>query len=113
MDTSAWVEATGSAFAGLGGGGFRRPVNPRLVAGLAGKAAPSSKASALARSARRLIVRTALLTQSVDDLLPPVTPRGRARAVTRSPSIMAQSQPGAAGAAARMQHMAAVQRWLK
>lgn len=114
MNSSDWAEATGSAFVGLGGGGFRRPINPRLIAGLTGKSAPrSSKASVLAREARRLIVRTALLTQSIDDLLSPTTPRKRDRVATRSPSLLAQSQPGAAGAAARARHNAIVQRWRK
>jgi hypothetical protein len=112
MDHSDWVASTGSAYVGLGVGGYRRPVNPKLLPQLATKARPA-QSSALARQARRLVLRAVQLTGEVDDLLSPTASRSRSRAATQSPSIAEQSQPGPAGAAARLRHTAIVQRWRK
>jgi hypothetical protein len=94
------------------GGGYRRPLNPKLLPHLVTKARPA-KAAALARQTRRLVVQTANLCGEVDDLLTPRIARRRTRKATRSPSIMAQSAPGPAGVAAQLRHQAVVQRWRK
>jgi hypothetical protein len=112
MNANDWIAATGSAIVRGGPGGFKRPINPRLLASLRTKALPT-KSTASTRQSRRLIYRAAKLTGEVDDLLSPMAQRRRARATTRSPSIEEQSAPGAAGAAARLKHAAIVQRWRK
>ena len=113
MNSSDWVTATGgSTLVGLGGG-FRRPLNPKLLPHLVTKA-PSSKSAASARQTRRMVLRVAQLTGEVDDMLPPTVSRRRARVVSPySPSIEAQSQPGHAGSLARLRHAASVQRYRK
>jgi hypothetical protein len=108
MDTNDWAAATGSAFVGLGGRGFHRPINPRLLPHLAAKARPGKSGAAGARETRRLILQTAQLCGQVDDMLPALRRRGT-RAV-RDTTIAQQSLPGRAGARAMLQHWAAVQR---
>lgn len=108
MNAADWVAASGHPIVGRG----YRPINPRMLPHFVAKVRPA-KAAALSRQTRRMVLRVAQLTGEVDDLLSPTAQRRSARRATRSPSILAQSQPGAAGAAARMQHMATVQRWRK
>jgi hypothetical protein len=114
MDYADWLALGGSS--AIRGGAFARPVNPRLLGQLlANKAAKPAtlKSKTYRQECRRLIVRVHRLAGLVDDLLSPMAQRRRARAATHSPSIMEQSAPGAAGAAARMRHSAVVQRWRK
>ena len=108
MNSNDWVQMAGHPLAGRGG----RPINPRALPYVATKTRPA-KSTALARQARRMIVRAAQLTGEVDALLSPTALRRSVRRATRSPSLLEQSYPGAAGAAARLQHMANVQRWHK
>jgi hypothetical protein len=112
VNANDWLVATGSNYVGLGGGGFHRPINPKLLPRSMTKQR-SAKSPALTRQTRRMILQVAQLTAEVDTMLPPATPRHRARAATRSPSIMAQAMPGAAGLAAQARHNAIVQRWRK
>lgn len=106
MDANDWVQMAGHPLAGRGG----RPINPKLAPYVVAKARPA-KSAASARQARLLIVQAARLTQEVDEMLPSTAPQRRARST--SPSILQQSQPGAAGAAARLRHAAVVQQWRK
>jgi hypothetical protein len=108
MNANDWVQMAGHPLAGRGG----RPINPKIAPYLVAKARPA-KSTASARQARRMILQAARLTGEVDNLLSPTGSRRSARAATRSPSLLEQSQPGPAGAAARMRHNAIVQRWRK
>ena len=108
VNSSDWMMAAGHPLAGRGG----RPINPKMAPYLVAKARPA-KSTALARQTRRMIVRVAQLTCEVDNLLSPTALHRSARRATRSPSLYEQSQPGAAGAAARMRHMAIVQQHRK
>lgn len=108
MNSNDWVQMAGHPLAGRGG----RPINPRALPYLATKMR-SAKAPALSRQTRRMLLQVARLTGEVDDLLSPTASRQRARAATRSPSLMEQSWPGQVGAAARLRHTATVQRWRK
>jgi hypothetical protein len=104
MNASDWIQLTGSALAGRGRPG--RPINLQRLVALAGKAARPTR-SRHGAAYRRTEYLLALQNT-------PVAPsRRRARAATRSPSIYEQSQPGPAGAAARLRHNAIVQRYRK
>ena len=105
MNASDWVQMTGHPVVGRGA----RPINPKMLIRSA-KTRPA-KSSAALREARQLSVQVARTIREADALLPRATARQYARAATpRDPSLMEQSAPGAAGAAARLQHAAAVQR---
>jgi hypothetical protein len=112
MNSTDWVIATGSALVRGNLGGYARPLNPKLLARQVTKAKPV-KSRVSARQSRKLVVQVHRLAGEVDDLLSPAISRQRARAATHSPSLMAQSAPGAAGLAAQARHNAIVQRWRK
>jgi hypothetical protein len=104
MDGHDWIAATGHAIVGRGG----RPINPKTLMRTV-KARPASPAL---RAARQQILLTARTISEADAVLSsPTTAHRYARAAApRDTSLLAQSAPGAAGAAARLQHAAAVQR---
>ena len=108
MNANDWIQTAGHPLAGRGG----RPINPKMAPYLVAKARPA-KSTALTRQTRRMVLQVAQLTGEVDNLLASTAAHRSARKVTRSPGIFEQSRPGAAGAAARLRHMATVQRWRK
>jgi hypothetical protein len=108
MNSNDWIQMTGHSLAGRGG----RPINPKMAPYLVARARPA-KAAGLSRQMRRLIVQTAQLTGEVDNLLASTVAHRSARRATRSPSLYEQSRPGAAGAVARLRHMAVAAQWRK
>lgn len=124
MDANEWITATGGSY--MRRGGSPRPANPKLVRELLGKSARPARPRD-ERLYRRLVAEIA---RSDAPITAPVVARTAAsrrqiylRALRRTApadrpgggdtSIYAQSQVGPAGAAARMQHQAAVQRFRK
>jgi hypothetical protein len=105
MNSTDWVAGTGHPILGRGG----RPINPKLAARFVTKTRPA-KSPALAREARKLILRTVRLVGEVDETLARTARRRRARVAACSPPIAEQSLPGHAGISAQMRHWAAVQR---
>jgi len=98
MNHADWIQASGTAITGRGVG-FRPMRAP----------APIAKSLSQQKRHRKAVLRLAKANA------PPPAVRSPApqRSASRSPSILAQSAPGAAGVAAQLQHQAVVQRWHK
>jgi hypothetical protein len=103
MNSADWITATGSALVRGGPSGFRRPVNPQLLAAAVGKSHKPAAATSRPKHDRAWRAARLAIAQAT---APIETPRTSARGVAQ----WELNQPGAAGARAYERHVAVLQR---
>jgi hypothetical protein len=102
MDANDWITATGSHLVRGGPSGFRRPINPQLLAAAVGKSCkPVARKPKHSRAWRAAQLAIAHARAPIE------TPRTPTHGVAQ----WELNQPGAAGASAYARHVAVLQYW--